>query len=442
MDAPLGIIADDVTGALLIASLFEGEGLRAPVALDPAALHDLGEADLAILGTRLRVAPPDQARAGIAAAAGALRAAGCARIAYKACASFDSTAHGNIGMAADILSDLDGGAPVLFSAGYPEFDCTVHRGYLFYRGRLVSDSVKRLDPLTPMEDPDLVRFLSLQTRTPLRNLSHRWLAQGVEPARAEWNRLLSAGARHVLADTSDVADAEVTARLAAEGGAVLVASDPAIVAFGRALAGGRARARPPPPERPAGAPSDWPSDWQTEGPQGPGAVLVGSVGPTAAAQAAAFAARHPLSILDILDPRPVAGIVAAALDFAAPHVGRRPVGFAVAAGAEAVTAAQARFGVAGAALRAERILAGIAAGLAEAGIRQLVVSGGETSGAVVAALGIPRLRALPAGPLGAGFCLAASPRPMSLFLKSGKLGAEDLLLAALDFMQTPLRPMR
>ena len=65
----------------------------------------------------------------------------------------------------------------------------------------------------------------------------------------------------------------------------------------------------------------------------------------------------------------------------------------------------------------------------------MVVSGGETSGAVVAALGIRRVRALPDGPLGSGFCIAEEPVPMSLFLKSGKLGTPDSLLKSLEALK-------
>lgn len=422
MEPGIGIIADDLTGAMLVASVFEADGIAAPVVLDPGDLTPTDGSGLVILGTRLRVAPLDQARAEIGRALRALSAAGCGRIAYKACASFDSTAEGNIGPAARLLSDHAGGAPVLFSAGYPEFNCTVHQGHLFYRKRLVSESVKRLDPLTPMTDPDLVRFLSLQTGTPLHLLSHRWLQPGLATARAEWQALLAAGARFVLADTSDDQDAEITARLAAEEGAVLVASDPAIIAYGRLLARHRDTAA---------------ADGARMPPQGPGAVLVGSVGPTADAQTAAFARRHPLIRIDILDPRSEADLADGALTAALAEIGRQPVCIATTGDPESVARAQARFGIAGAALRTERVLSAVARGLVDAGVRQLVVSGGETSGAVVAGLGIRRLRALPPGPVGAGFCTAEAPMPIALFLKSGKLGADDALLAALDHLRSP-----
>lgn len=127
-------------------------------------------------------------------------------------------------------------------------------------------------------------------------------------------------------------------------------------------------------------------------------------------------------------------MIAAALDWAAPRIGPTP--FCIATDDASVARAQAALGPIGAARRAEALLSAIAVGLRDRGIRLLVVSGGETSGAVVAALGIRRMRALSDGPLGSGFCRADLPVPMALFLKSGKIGPEDVLARALDAMQT------
>lgn len=420
MPPKLGIIADDYTGGLLVAGILESDGIVAPVVFGHPASALAGQADVIVMATRTRFMPPDEALHTIARSAEALEAAGCARIAYKACASFDSTETGNIGPAADLLADRAGNAPVLMSAGFPAHDATVHQGYLFYRGRLVSESIKRMDPLTPMSDPDLVRFLSLQTRTPVKLLAHRHLLAGEAAARAQWEALVADGVRHVLADTSDDRDAEVTARLAASGNAVLVASDPAIVSFARTLVGMTADAsadRSPPPRI-----------------DGPGAVLVGSVGPTATAQIEHFAAGHPFLTLDLMDPGGEDALIEAGLAWSQAHIGDRPFGISTAREFADIAAAQAALGQVAAARKAERILAAVARGLHERGVRRLVVAGGETSGAVVDALGIRRVRALPETPLGSGFCYAEEPTPMMLFLKSGKLGADDVFARALDFM--------
>ena len=82
----------------------------------------------------------------------------------------------------------------------------------------------------------------------------------------------------------------------------------------------------------------------------------------------------------------------------------------------------------------EEVLSAIALGLVRAGVRQLVVAGGETSGAVVQALGI---RAMTIGPQidpGVPWTCAASPaapeEPLHLALKSGNFGGADFFSAA------------
>ncbi|WP_246102661.1 four-carbon acid sugar kinase family protein [Methylobacterium terricola] len=410
----LGIIADDLTGAVMVAGTIEAAGIAAPVLLDGSAPDGAGSG-LVVYATRTRLAPAAEAVAEVARLADRLDAAGCAQVAYKACATFDSTDAGNIGPVADLLALRYGQRPLLLSAGLPRFGTTVHQGYLFYRGRLVTESIKRFDPVTPMSDPDLVRSLGRQTRARVVSLSHRWLAAGLEAARAELSDLAAEGAEMVLLDCSDEADAATGARLARDDRAT-IGSDPHIVALAL-LRGTRSEETRPRPV------------------DGPGAVLVGSVGPVARAQAAAFAAEDPVLILDIADDRPEPALVAEALDWATGRIGERPLAVATRGEAEAVAQAQARYGAMGAARRAERVLGAVAAGLVARGVRRLVVSGGETSGAVATALGIARVRALPDGALGGGFCRAEAPVPLSLLLKPGKLGADTIFHDALASMR-------
>ena len=84
---------------------------HSPVLFHPDGAAGAGGAAL-IAAARSRTVPVDQALTEIAALHAALTAAGCPRIAYKACASFDSTAKGNIGPAADFLADKAGQRPV------------------------------------------------------------------------------------------------------------------------------------------------------------------------------------------------------------------------------------------------------------------------------------------------------------------------------------------
>ena len=81
------------------------------------------------------------------------------------------------------------------------------------------------------------------------------------------------------------------------------------------------------------------------------------------------------------------------------------------------------------------MLAAVAAGLRDSGVRRFIVSGGETSGAIVAALKITRVRSFPRGKDGTGFCVAEGGEPLSLYLKPGKMGSADVLLRALEVMR-------
>lgn len=411
MAPAIGIIADDFTGAVMVAGMLETAGVACPVVFDPTAISSDEVAPVLIVAARSRTVPVAQAMAEVAGIADRLAAVGCAHLAYKACASFDSTEAGNIGPAADLLAVRAGRRPVLMSAGFPRFGATVHQGYLFYRGRLVSDSIKRLDPLTPMTDPDLVRFLGLQTPRAVGLISHGTLVKGLGAAQVALARLIEAGMGHVLCDASDDADVEVTADLAIASGLPVVASDPVIVALARRLAQGAAVDRLP-----------------VRMPRGPVAILAGSTGPVVLEQLAVLGRSHPVLVLDILDPRDAKVVTAEAVDWAARQAG--PFAISTAADSEGVARTQAALGPLGAARRAEAVLGAVAAGLRDRGQRRFVVAGGETSGAVVAALGVRRARALPEGSLGLGLCVTSGDDPLALYLKPGKLGAADVLAQA------------
>jgi len=417
MSRSLGIVADDVTGALMVAGYLEGGGIYCPVVFDPTAV--VGGAPVIVGGTRTRTVPVTDALAELQRMADAFVSAGYARLAYKACATFDSTEYGNIGPAADFLADRQGLRPVLMSAGFPRYGTTVHQGYLFYRGRLVSESIKRFDPLTPMADPDLVRFLSLQTPHRIGLVAHATLRMGLPAAREAVDALAAERHGHVFFDTTDDGDVEIAAELAVARPCIVAASDPLIVAYAKRLAEG-ASADPMPPPCHAG---------------GPGAVIVGTVGPVVLRQLSVFGAAYPVLTIDLLDPHGEQATIAAALDWATPLIGTRSFAISTATDQAGVERTQAALGPIAAARRAEHLLGSIAKGLHDRGVSRFVVAGGETSGAVISALGITSARAFPEGPLGTGFCAADGPRPLSLYLKPGKLGSDDILLQALEVMQ-------
>jgi uncharacterized protein YgbK (DUF1537 family) len=95
---------------------------------------------------------------------------------------------------------------------------------------------------------------------------------------------------------------------------------------------------------------------------------------------------------------------------------------------DAVQAVQQRLGVHDAGAVVEQALAAIGHGLVARGVRQLVVAGGETSGAVVQALGVQQLRIGPQIDPGVPWCFAsatACDAQLHLALKSGNFGTRD-----------------
>jgi uncharacterized protein YgbK (DUF1537 family) len=100
---------------------------------------------------------------------------------------------------------------------------------------------------------------------------------------------------------------------------------------------------------------------------------------------------------------------------------------------------QAKLGVDAAGVLVERALASVARGLAERGVRRLVVAGGETSGAVVQALGVSQLRIGPQIDPGVPWCSAraeAADATMHLALKSGNFGAPDFFTRAFALLDS------
>lgn len=421
MSIRFAIIADDFTGGLFVASNLERRGIPVLYVSDPAVLPTIGDQEVLVLATRLRFLPAGEASARLDALTDALDVVGTRFLYYKYCSTFDSTEAGNIGPCADLLMRKYGLERLVFSPGYPDFRTYVHEGYLFYKDRLISESIKRFDPITPMNDPDVVRVLQRQTAERVGLLPHRVLHAGVEAARDHVRDLERSGARYVVMDCVDNDDIACGANVYRQD-RVTTGADALAVELAqqwRKAEGALVVRDASPLDRGVG----------TE------AVLVGSCSEITLRQRDHFAGSNPLCDIDIRDGD-AQTLAARALAWADAHLsaGKR-LGFSVAGDPDFVAATQAIYGVMGAARKAETVLALIAKGLGERGVRKFVVSGGETSGAVVEALGIGSMRVLPFDELGAGSCISLDSRRISLFLKPGKIGADDVFSAAFAKMR-------
>jgi len=82
----------------------------------------------------------------------------------------------------------------------------------------------------------------------------------------------------------------------------------------------------------------------------------------------------------------------------------------------------------------EQMLGEIARRLVNRGVRRLVIAGGETSGAVVQALGVRTLRVGATIDPGIPWMETTEGTPLALALKSGNFGTDDFFLKALQLL--------
>jgi uncharacterized protein YgbK (DUF1537 family) len=420
----LGCIADDFTGGTDLANNLVRAGMRTlqVIGVPDAGAQPLADADAVVVALKSRTAPVDEAVAQSLAAARWLRAHGATQIYFKVCSTFDSTPRGNIGPVTEALMDELQAHFVIVTPAFPENARTVFKGHLFVGDLLLSDSSMRKHPLTPMTDANLVRVLQAQL-DPVRGrrvglIDYRCVAQGARAIGQRIETLRAEGITLAVADA--LGDADLRQLATASTGLALV-----VAGSGLAI-GIPAQHGLKPDARAAQLPA-------ADGSQ---AVVSGSCSAATNAQVATFIAAGGAAFA--LDPLQLAAgqdRVADALAWARARLAAGPVLVYATAEPDAVRAVQQQLGAERAGALVEQALSRVAVGLVEAGVGQLIVAGGETSGACVQALGITQLRIGPQIDPGVPWCHAATPaRPsgLHLALKSGNFGGADFFSRAFD----------
>jgi uncharacterized protein YgbK (DUF1537 family) len=172
---------------------------------------------------------------------------------------------------------------------------------------------------------------------------------------------------------------------------------------------------------------------QITAPPGRAVILAGSCSAATRRQVAvAQATGHPSLQIDALEV--AAGRVTASdvVAFVAGADGPRAPLVYSSADPSVVTAVQQKLGTAKAGAMVEDLLGAVAARLASSGFSRFLVAGGETSGAVVAALGVKALAIGAEIDPGVPWTLATGSQPLALALKSGNFGTDDFFVKAWD----------
>jgi uncharacterized protein YgbK (DUF1537 family) len=415
----VGVIADDFTGASDIANTLVRQGMRTVLTIgEPHGDRDYGSPDALVVALKTRSIEPASAVAQSVAALDALRSRGARWIIFKYCSTFDSTPAGNIGPVADaLLERLD--AP--FTIHCPAFPANGRRlfgGYLFVGDVLLSESGMRDHPITPMRDANLVRVLQAQTPHRVGRIDLDVVRNGRAAVASAMRASAGAGMRHAIADAVSENDLLALGAGAVDAGLPLICGGSGIALGLPAIAREQGLL-----DANVGA------DALPDTP-GTAAILAGSCSTATRAQIAF--AHDALPVFDLSagsfdEPRER---VAEALAWADTALGDRPILIVASDSPERVSANQRRYGTAEAAARVEGVLAAIACGLRERGVRRFVVAGGETSGAVVEGLAVDALQIGPQIDPGVPWTATLDDPPLALALKSGNFGGDDFFIRA------------
>ena len=418
----LGCIADDFTGASDLANNLTSSGMRVTltIGVPTSALESpQGEhIDAVVVALKSRTVAPQDAIDQSLAALAWLRAQGAEQIYFKYCSTFDSTAQGNIGPVLEALMDKLHADFTVASPAFPDNHRTVFKGHLFAGNTLLNESGMQNHPLTPMTDANLVRVLQAQTRRVVGLVDYTVVARGAEAVKERIAQLKAAGVGVAIVDAISNDD--------------LMRLGPALKGMPLVTAGSGVA---------IGLPQNFgitPSPRASVLPKATGlqAVVSGSCSLATNAQVRAFVkAGLPALAVDPLKMASGIDVAAEALAWAAPLLQAGPVLVYSTAETTAIKAVQSQLGMEEAGALVERNLAAIAKGLVALGVRQLIVAGGETSGACVQALGITQMQIGPQIAPGVPWCHASSNgAPLHITLKSGNFGGNDFFSDAFKML--------
>ncbi|QWD85698.1 four-carbon acid sugar kinase family protein [Polynucleobacter asymbioticus] len=416
MSILLGCIADDFTGATDLANNLVRNGMRVSQTIgipkDPLNI----ELDAVVVALKSRNLEPEEAVTQSLEALEYLLSQGAQQIFFKYCSTFDSTPRGNIGPVTEALMAALGADFTIATPAFPDNGRSVFKGYLFVGDQLLSESGMRDHPLTPMTDANLVRVMQAQCQHQVGLIEYQHILAGADAISSSMDRLKASNKKIAIVDavTNDdlyrIAPALKDLPLITGGSGIAIGLP---ANFG--LSAHPASSKLPP----AG---------------GYQAIVSGSCSQATNLQVESFqnlgGATYSVNPLDLTE-KSVEQLVGEVLAWAEPRLLLGPVLVYSSAGPDRVKEVQAQLGVQAAGSSIESLLGLVAKGLVALGVGQLLVAGGETSGACVKALGIDQMQIGQQIDPGVPWCYAeVHDKPLHLALKSGNFGAPDFFTNA------------
>lgn len=417
----LGCIADDFTGATDLASMLARSGVNVSLRIGVPLSTPENTAEIEVIALKTRSISASKAIEESLSALKWLKEAGAKKYFFKYCSTFDSTAEGNIGPVSEALMNELKVDQTIYCPAFPENGRSIYMGNLFVGQKLLSESSMKNHPLTPMNDSNLMRLLSAQVSRRVGLADRIVVNSGVNSLKEKLISLKENDVPHVIVDA--VADTDLDT----------IASACQDIDF---ITGGSALAMPLAEfYKKSGKISANDNSFMNKKLNTGSIILSGSCSEMTIIQVKNFIQRGAAAFQ--LDPIDLAeNGVKKVLDWLSSQDFTKNIIIYATSDPDTVKKVQAELGVDMAGKIVEQGLSECAIAARELGIKNFIIAGGETSGAITKALNVRQLDiGIEIAPGVPWTFSGKRNNQIALSLKSGNFGSEEFFTEALSVLE-------
>jgi len=417
----LGCIADDFTGATDLASMLARSGVNVSLRIGVPLSTPENTAEIEVIALKTRSISASKAIEESLSALKWLNEAGAKKYFFKYCSTFDSTAEGNIGPVSEALMNELKVDQTIYCPAFPENGRSIYMGNLFVGQKLLSESSMKDHPLTPMNDSNLMRLLSAQVSRRVGLADRIVVNSGVNSLKEKLISLKENDVPHVIVDA--VADTDLDTIASA-------CQDMDFITGGSALAMPLAEFY-----KASGKISANDNSFMNKKLNTGSIILSGSCSEMTIIQVKNFIQRGAAAFQ--LDPIDLAeNGVKKVLDWLSSQDFTKNIIIYATSDPDTVKKVQAELGVDMAGKIVEQGLSECAIAARELGIKNFIIAGGETSGAITKALNIRQLDiGIEIAPGVPWTFSGKRNNQIALSLKSGNFGNEEFFTEALSKLE-------
>ena len=417
----LGCIADDFTGATDLASMLARSGVNVSLRIGVPLSTPENTAEIEVIALKTRSISASKAIEESLSALKWLKEAGAKKYFFKYCSTFDSTAEGNIGPVSEALMNELKVDQTIYCPAFPENGRSIYMGNLFVGQKLLSESSMKDHPLTPMNDSNLMRLLSAQVSRRVGLADRIVVNSGVNSLKEKLISLKENDVPHVIVDAVADTDLDTIAN---------ACQDMDFITGGSALAMPLAEFY-----KASGKISANDNSFMNKKLNTGSIILSGSCSEMTIIQVKNFIQRGAAAFQ--LDPIDLAeNGVKKVLDWLSSQDFTKNIIIYATSDPDTVKKVQAQLGVDMAGKIVEQGLSECAIAARELGIKNFIIAGGETSGAITKALNVRQLDiGIEIAPGVPWTFSGKRNNQIALSLKSGNFGSEEFFTEALSKLE-------